>query len=107
MTTTTDNAFKIETVTIELDEPIKRGDTEITSIVLRRPRSGALRGVSLMSLMNMDVTALGVVLPRISEPSLTQHDVGAMDPADLIKCGMEVSLFLAPKADRALVSQSK
>ena len=60
-----------------------------------------------MDLMNMNVSALQVVLPRISEPALTQFDVAAMDPADLIKCGMEVSVFLAPKADRALVSQSK
>ncbi|WP_017452866.1 phage tail assembly protein [Herbaspirillum rubrisubalbicans] len=106
MTTTTAPA-KIETVVVELDEPLTRGTTQITELTLRRPKSGALRGVSLMDLMNMNVSALQVVLPRISEPTLTQFDVAAMDPADLIKCGMEVSVFLAPKADRALVSQSK
>jgi len=100
-------ATKIESVVVELDEPLTRGNTQITEVTLRRPKSGALRGVSLMDLMNMNVSALQVVLPRISEPSLTQFDVAAMDPADLIKCGMEVSVFLAPKADRALVSQSK
>ncbi|UIN20831.1 phage tail assembly protein [Herbaspirillum frisingense] len=104
MTTT---PIKIETAVIELDEPLMRGNTQITELTLRRPKSGALRGVSLMDLMNMNVSALQVVLPRISEPPLTQFDVAAMDPADLIKCGMEVSVFLAPKADRALVSQSK
>ena len=30
--------------TIQLDTPIKRGKTEITEIVLRKPQSGALRG---------------------------------------------------------------
>jgi len=104
---TTATAPKIETVVVELDEPLTRGNTQITELTLRRPKSGALRGVSLMDLMNMNVSALQVVLPRISEPTLTQFDVAAMDPADLIKCGMEVSVFLAPKADRALVSQSK
>ena len=107
MTTTTAPATKIETVVIELDEPLTRGNTQISELTLRRPKSGALRGVSLMDLMNMNVSALQVVRPRISEPALTQFDVAAMDPADLIKCGMEVSVFLAPKADRALVSQSK
>ncbi|WP_192858506.1 phage tail assembly protein [Herbaspirillum robiniae] len=107
MTNITDTAPKTESVTVVLDEPLIRGKTKITEITLRRPLSGALRGVSLMALMNMDVTALQTVLPRISEPTLTGHDVGAMDPADLTKCGMEVSFFLAPKADRALVSQSK
>ncbi|MFJ3046992.1 phage tail assembly protein [Herbaspirillum chlorophenolicum] len=107
MTTTTENAVKTETVTVELDEPIIRGKTEITEIILRRPRSGALRGASLMALAQMDVAALQLVLPRISEPSLTPHEVGAMDPADLTKCGLEVSLFLTPKADRVLVFQSK
>lgn len=105
--TTTTTAAKIESVVVELDEPLTRGNTQITELTLRRPKSGALRGVSLMDLMNMNVSALQVVLPRISEPTLTQFDVANMDPADLIKCGMEVSVFLAPKADRALVSQSK
>ncbi|ADJ62404.1 phage tail assembly protein [Herbaspirillum seropedicae] len=107
MTTNTTTAAKIESVVVELDEPLTRGNTQITELTLRRPKSGALRGVSLMDLMNMNVSALQVVLPRISEPTLTQFDVANMDPADLIKCGMEVSVFLAPKADRALVSQSK
>ncbi|MDR6397306.1 phage tail assembly protein [Herbaspirillum seropedicae] len=105
--TTNTTAAKIESVVVELDEPLTRGNTQITELTLRRPKSGALRGVSLMDLMNMNVSALQVVLPRISEPTLTQFDVANMDPADLIKCGMEVSVFLAPKADRALVSQSK
>lgn len=107
MSISIDTPMKIETAIVELDEPLTRGNAKITELTLRRPRSGALRGVSLMALMNMDVSALQMVLPRISEPTLTAHDVALMDPADLIKCGMEVSLFLAPKADRALVSPSK
>jgi hypothetical protein len=107
MSTNTETAVKTETAIVVLDEPLARGNSKISEITLHRPKSGALRGVSLMDLMNMNVSALQVVLPRISSPSLTPFDVAAMDPADLIKCGMEVSLFLAPKADRALVSPSK
>jgi len=98
---------KQETAVIVLDEPIARGNTEITEITVRRPKSGALRGVSLLDVLQLNVTALQVVLPRITEPSLTQADVAALDPADLLQIGTEVSNFLAPKADRAMVSRSK
>ncbi|EDW4569495.1 phage tail assembly protein, partial [Salmonella enterica subsp. enterica serovar Emek] len=33
--------------TVVLDTPVKRGDTAITEIVLRKPQSGALRGLRL------------------------------------------------------------
>jgi hypothetical protein len=96
-----------ETVTLTLDEAIQRGDTAITQLILRRPRSGALRGVSLLDLVNMNVAALQVVLPRITEPALTQHDVANLDPADLLQIGTEVSYFLAPKAERRTASPAK
>ena len=41
--------------TVQLDTPIKRGKTEITEIVLRKPQSGALRGTRLQAIMDMDV----------------------------------------------------
>lgn len=85
---------------IELDEPIKRGTTEITEVTLRKPVSGELRGVSLMDLANMDVLALRKVLPRISSPSLTDVEVGRMDPADLMQCGVAVASFLLTKKAR-------
>ena len=85
---------------IELDEPIKRGTTEITEVTLRKPVSGELRGVSLMELANMDVLALRKVLPRISSPSLIDVEVGRMDPADLMQCGVAVASFLLTKKAR-------
>ena len=55
--------------TIQLDTPIKRGKTEITEIVLRKPQSGALRGTRLQAIMDMDVNAMMTVIPRISSPA--------------------------------------
>ena len=52
--------------TIQLDTPIKRGKTEITEIVLRKPQSGALRGTRLQAVMEMDVASMMTVIPRIS-----------------------------------------
>ncbi|CAJ0819162.1 hypothetical protein LMG19087_03674 [Ralstonia wenshanensis] len=86
-----------QTTTITLDTPIKRGEQDITTITVRKPGSGELRGVSLMDLMRMDVTALHTVLPRITTPTLTTADVSKLDPADLVKLASEVTGFLLPK----------
>lgn len=43
--------------------PIKRGKTEITEIVLRKPQSGALRGTRLQAIADMDVNAMMTVIP--------------------------------------------
>lgn len=86
--------------TVTLDEPIKRGDTFITAVTVRKPKSGALRGVSLIDLANMSVVALQMVLPRITEPTLTTQDIANMDPADLTALGVEVGVFLISKANR-------
>lgn len=86
------------TKTITLDTPIKRGDNDIATIALRKPASGELRGVTLTDLLQMDVAALSKVVPRISEPSLTEADLARMDPADLVQIGGVVAGFLLPKA---------
>jgi len=97
------NTTNINTV-IKLDEPIKRGKTEITEITLRKPAAGELRGCSLTDLLQMDVAALQRVLPRISTPPLIEADVAAMDPADLFQLGAAVSGFLLPKSMKTVVS---
>ena len=75
--------------TIQLDTPIKRGKTEITEIVLRKPQSGAL---------DMDVNAMMTVIPRISSPALTAQEIAEMDPADLTAMSVEVVTFLLKKS---------
>lgn len=89
--------------TVELDTPIVRGTQEITEIVLRKPKSGELRGVALTDLLQMDVLALRKVLPRITTPSLTDHEIGNMDPADLVDCAGKVAVFLLKKSAREAV----
>lgn len=86
------------TVSVTLDHPIKRGEQQIEKIELRKPRAGELRGVALFDLVRMDVTAVQTVLPRISIPTLTRHEVDGLDPADLFQLSAEVSAFLSPKA---------
>ena len=67
---------------------------------MRKPQSGELRGVTLTDLLQMDVNALAMVLPRITMPTLTKNDVLTMDPADLTQMGTEVAGFLVPKAHK-------
>lgn len=84
--------------TITLDTPLQRGKETITTVTLRKPQSGALRGTRLQALMDMDVNAMMVVLPRISMPALQPHEINEMDPADLLLLSVEVVTFLLPKS---------
>ena len=74
--------------------------SSVESVTLRKPRAGELRGVQLAQLMMMDVAALQTVLPRISTPTLTAHDVGNLDPADLMELALKVQGFFMTKAER-------
>ena len=86
---------------IDLDQPIKRGDTDITHVTLRKPMAGELRGIKLVELLHLDVGALQTVLPRITSPSLTPAEVAGLDPADLTELGTQVASFFVRKSIRA------
>ena len=99
----TDNkstASVVPTETVELDTPIMRGSKKVTHIDLRKPLVGALRGVTLVDVLNMDVQALTKVIPRISDPALTENDIRNLDPADLVQLGTVVTNFLLAKRFR-------
>lgn len=87
-------------VGIPLDTPIQRNGQTITHIQVRKPNAGALRGLSLVEVLQMNVTALQTLLPRVTEPPLLKQEVATMDPADLVSLGTEVVGFLVPKAQR-------
>lgn len=78
---------------IQLQQPIQRPDGPITAVVLRRPDAGALRGLKLTDVLQMDVNAMIRLLPRISQPALLPDDVAALDPADLLELSSEVVCF--------------
>lgn len=86
--------------TVVLDEPIRRSETEIREVVVRKPNSGALRGVRLQALLEMDVNYMTDVLPRVTTPALTKPEILAMDPGDLLNLSVEVVNFLLPKSMR-------
>lgn len=83
--------------TVTLEKPIKRGETEITRITLNKPLSGALRGCSLRGLLDFQTDDIIKVLPRVTEPALTDSEASRLDPADLIQMGTVIAGFLLPK----------
>ena len=82
---------------VTLDTPIKRGETEITVVTLNKPKSGALRGASLRSLLDFQTDDIIKVLPRVTEPALTEAEALRLDPADLVQMGTVIAGFLLPR----------
>lgn len=90
---------------IELVEPIVRGETRITSLILRKPKSGELRGLTLQDLLTTDVTTIIRLVPRISDPILTDAEARELDPADLAEIGGVIRGFFLTRAERALIEK--
>lgn len=91
--------------TVTLDKPIVRGEQTITSVQLRRPKAGELRGINLAALIReMDYGALEVLLPRVTLPTLTRADIANLDPADLTSLASEVILFFVSRTAMAELS---
>lgn len=86
------------TTPIELESPIQRGSSVVSSITLRKPDAGTLRGLLLSDLLRMEAGAVAGLLPRITEPPLLAHEVARMDAADLMACAVEISNFLLPRS---------
>ncbi|MBO9710684.1 MAG: phage tail assembly protein [Caulobacter sp.] len=87
-------------VAITLDNPVIRGETEISDLKLRKPRAGELRGLQLVDVLKLDVKSLVTLLPRITMPPLTSHEVEQLDSEDLLTLGSEVAGFFLTRAEK-------
>lgn len=83
-------------VTVTLETPIKRESGDLAKIQIIKPKTGDLRGVSLVELMQMNTDAIVKVLPRVTHPSIVPHEVQDMDISDVLQCGTELVGFLLP-----------
>lgn len=92
------------TQTLKLTKPITRGDKQITEITLHAPNVGAMRGVSMRALLDINVDALVTVLPRISDPKLTEQEVDKLDLPDLLQAGILVASFFLPESEQLEVA---
>lgn len=83
---------------VVLVEPITRGETKISEIALRKPGAGELRGLSLLQLQRVDVSTILTLLPRITLPTLTDHEADALALEDVVQCaGVIQDFFLTPQ----------
>jgi len=89
--------------TVELAEPLKRGDTTIDKLTLRKPKAGELRGLALSDVIGTDVATILKLVPRISEPKLTDDECHDLDPADLAEIGGTIRGFFMTKAERQII----
>lgn len=86
--------------TIELEDPLTRGETQIATITLRKPNAGELRGLKLDDLVQNEVTALLKLIPRISDPILTEDEASRLSFSDIVQCGGAISGFFMTKSQR-------
>ncbi len=87
----------------DLVQPITRGEKTISQLQLRRPKAGELRGLTLAAIMETDIATTLKLLPRISEPALTDEECAELHPADLAEAGGAIRGFFMTKAETALM----
>ncbi len=107
MTDMTDTTLVNPDHQVTLDRPIQRAGQTIAALQLRKPTAGELRGLSLVAVLQMDVDAIATLLPRISAPTIHKPECLAMDPADLLACGIVVAGFLQQKGSTDTASQAE
>lgn len=89
--------------TVHLSAPIVRGETEIASLTLRKPRAGELRGLSLQDIMTTEITALLTLIPRITEPPLTAEETDHLESQDLSEIGGAIRGFFMTRGEKQVI----
>ncbi|WP_218644495.1 phage tail assembly protein [Thiomicrorhabdus cannonii] len=82
---------KTVVVTLPIAQAI--GGKEVDKVTLRKPMAGELRGLNMLDLVRMDVTAIGTVLPRISDPLISADDFSTLECENLMELASEVAGF--------------
>ncbi len=80
---------------IKFDTGFNRGEQTITSITVRKPKTGALLGLSIVDILNLNVDTIAKLAPRITQPVMSANDVYELEPSDTTKlCKAVVSFFV-------------
>jgi hypothetical protein len=95
-----------KTAIVSLDTPIKREGGDVTSLTIRKPQGGELRGLRLPDLLNGDTTALITVLPRITTPFISEQEAASLEADDLVSIADEVIGFLLTAKKREMIRQA-
>lgn len=94
------------TYTVALEYPIQREGGAITTLTLRKPKAGELRGLNIQSIMAGDVASVITLLPRISTPIITAHEASQLEAEDIAEVAGSISLFFMSKAQKTIVDEA-
>lgn len=94
---------KIRFANVTLAEPIVRGKTTIETLTLRKPRAGELRGLNMQDVLTSDVTATLKLIPRISDPPLTQPEADALEADDFAEIAGAIRGFFMTTGEHQLL----
>ena len=95
------------TKTVKLARPIAREGGEVGEVTIVEPNAGSMRGLKLSNVMQMDVTAMLTLLPRITKPVLEIAELEQMGPRDFSQLCQETVLFFVTSSEfEALSRQS-
>lgn len=86
---------------INLREPLKRGDNEITEFVIRAPRAKDLEGVSQKMLEYLETSTVAKVIQKITVPVISRKEYLSMSPDDYQAIASALTFFTLPPAFRA------
>ena len=84
---------------ITLTPPITRGENQITEITVNKPTVPALKGLKMFDVLQMDVDALQVLLPRVTSPVLHKADFATMEVADFTELAAAAVGFLGKNSE--------
>lgn len=78
---------------VKLSRPIEVDGAKVSKVRLREPMAGELRGINLLEVFQMNIDAMTVLIPRISEPHLSGEAIAALPASDLAELVARVALF--------------
>ncbi len=81
--------------------PIKVGETEITQLTLNKPNTGQLRGCKLVDVLQMDVDAHAILIPRICNELSSSQLFMKLDTSDVVVVMSKVVGFFTPAVPAA------
>lgn len=91
--------------TVELDTPVMRGTEAISSVQVRKPKAGEMRGLQLQMVAQGDVNAMIALLPRITLPPLMPHEVEALEVQDFGALSGAVMSFFMSRPEREAMAK--
>ena len=79
---------------VPLSAPIEIDGKKVEEITLRKPMPGELRGLSMVNILQMEVTTMFKLLPRITQPPLSEVQLSSeIEPQDFTTIAAKTVTF--------------